>query len=90
MRVNGRPVLDKPAGPYITKGVHVVEFPVAALKAGENVIEMGWAKDATRVGNVYVACDLTEGSRGIAKWRDRLTAHPEGLRIRLLLECAGR
>ena len=85
IRVNGRLVLDQPAAPYITKDTHVVEIPVDALKQGENLIEIGWAKDATRVGYVYFACDLTEASKAVIDYRERAQKYPEGVRVRLIL-----
>ena len=86
VRVNGQLVFDKPAGPYVTKGLHTIEIPVKALKPGENQIEIGWAKDASRVGYVYFACDLTEDSQKIKDRKERFAKYPDALRIRLILQ----
>ena len=85
IRVNGTLVLDKPAGPYITKGAHCIEIPAGVLKQGPNHIEIGWAKDSTRCGQVYFSCDAREEEKNMG-WRERLKRNPNGLRIRLLLE----
>ncbi len=86
VHVNGRLVFEGPAGPHVTKGWHQIEIPVSALKAGDNRIEIGWAKASARCGYVYFACDLTEDAAKIAKRQERLAKHPEGRRIRLVVE----
>ena len=94
IKVNGVTILDRPAGPYILRGIHRVKFPADLLREKENTISLGWKKTAKsdlpgkKFGYVYLAGDLTgenENVSGKPRYQVRAKQYPESLRIRLLL-----
>ncbi|MCK5843506.1 MAG: hypothetical protein KAG97_02285 [Victivallales bacterium] len=65
--VNGTPIVDQSAGPFISKGAHYLPVPVFLLKKGENIIDFKWKKAPPgnpgdwRYGYIYFAVDAVCG-----------------------------
>lgn len=84
--VNGNVILDQPAAPHISKGVHILPFPVTVLRQGENQVTLAWKEippeqaDQLRYGYIYLSHDQTPRAQGDL---------PEHLHIRLQLKFAG-
>lgn len=64
VRINGHTILDQPAGPYISKGLHHITVPVKLLKEGENKVDFKWKPlspenpENKQYGYIYFAVDI--------------------------------